>query len=82
MNEKETHSGGLTQAVEKALEAIRPMLQAHGGDVQLVAVEARVVKVHLTGTCVGCPFAQLTLQAGIERKLKEEIPEVERVEAV
>ena len=82
MNEKEKESGNFSQAVEKALEAIRPMLQADGGDVQLVAVEGGVVKVRLTGACAGCPFAQLTLQAGIERRLKEELPEVEKVEAV
>ena len=82
MDEKENQSGDLSQAVEKALEAIRPMLQADGGDVELVALEGRVVKVRLTGACAGCPFAQLTLQAGIERKLKEEVPEVEKVEAV
>ena len=82
MNPKEKESAELTEAVEKAIQAIRPMLQADGGDVQFVGLEGPVVKVRLTGACAGCPFAQLTLQAGIERRLKQQVPQVERVEAV
>ncbi len=69
--------------VEKAIARIRPALQADGGDVELVDVQDDgVVKVKLTGACAGCPMSQLTLQMGIERLLKSEIPEITRVEAV
>ncbi len=68
--------------VEKTLNKIRPALQADGGDVELVDVEGGVVKVRLTGACGGCPMATITLKNGIEALLKEEIPAVERVEAV
>ncbi len=68
--------------VEKTLNKIRPALQADGGDVELVDVVGGVVKVRLTGACGGCPMATITLKNGIEAMLKEEIPSVERVEAV
>jgi Fe-S cluster biogenesis protein NfuA len=68
--------------VQESLNLIRPMLQADGGDVELVEVVDGVVRVRLQGHCAGCPGAQMTLSMGIERKLKEDIPEVQRVEAV
>ncbi len=68
--------------VEKTLNKIRPALQADGGDVELVDVVGGVVRVRLTGACGGCPMATITLKNGIEALLKEEIPAVERVEAV
>ncbi len=61
---------------------IRPALQADGGDVQLVDVVDGVVQLRLVGACHGCPSATITLHQGIERFLKERIPEVTRVEAV
>lgn len=71
------------EQVQEILEEIRPGLQAHGGDVQLVEVsDDGVVKVKLSGACVGCPMSQMTIGMGIERMLKEKLPEVERVEAV
>ncbi len=70
------------ERVQEALDLIRPALQADGGDVELVDVEGGVVKVRLVGACAGCPMSQLTLANGVERVLKEQIPEVERVEAV
>ena len=71
------------EQVREVLEEIRPALQAHGGDVELVEVcDDGVVKVRLTGACVGCPMSQMTLGMGVERMLKEKIPEVKRVEAV
>jgi len=70
----------MKEKVEKELEKIRPMLQADGGDVELVAVEEGVVKVRLQGACAGCPMSQMTLRNGIERILKENIPEVKAVE--
>jgi Fe-S cluster biogenesis protein NfuA len=68
--------------VEAALGKIRPVLQADGGDVELVDVNDGVVSVKLTGACDGCPMAAMTLKTGIERLLKEEIPEVKEVVAV
>lgn len=71
------------QAVQEALDKIRPALQADGGDVQLVDVtDDGVVKVELVGACKGCPMSQITLAHGVERVLKENIPEVSRVEPV
>ncbi|MBI5232021.1 MAG: NifU family protein [Coriobacteriales bacterium] len=71
------------QRVQEVLDQIRPALQADGGDVELVDVtEDGVVKVELVGACKGCPMSQLTLANGVERVLKEQIPEVTRVEPV
>jgi len=73
----------MKEKVEQALTKVRPALQADGGDVELVEVDANgVVKVRLTGACGGCPMSQLTLKMGIERILKKEVPEVTSVEAV
>jgi Fe-S cluster biogenesis protein NfuA len=72
----------MKEKVEAALAKIRPMLQADGGDVELVAVEGGVVKLKLKGSCAGCPVAQITLKQGIERVLKEQIPEVKEVVAI
>ncbi len=73
----------MQEKVEKALMKVRSFLQADGGDVELVEVtEEGVVRVKLTGACSGCPMASMTLKAGIEKTLKEEVPEVKRVEAV
>ncbi|MDO8682872.1 MAG: NifU family protein [Armatimonadota bacterium] len=77
------NGNGLRQRVEDALDIIRPALQADGGDVELVDVgENGVVKVRLQGACGGCPMATMTLQMGIERTLKQEVPEVTAVESV
>ena len=72
----------MREKVETALDKIRPALQADGGDVELVDVTEGVVKLRLTGACSGCPMAAMTLQHGIERVLKEQIPEVKEVVAV
>ncbi|HOV66198.1 MAG TPA: NifU family protein [Bacillota bacterium] len=73
----------MKERVEKILEQIRPSLQFDGGDVELVEVtEDGVVKVKLTGACGSCPFATMTLKAGIERILKQEIPEIKEVQEV
>ena len=72
----------MREKVEKALEKIRPSLQADGGDVELVDVEDGVVKVRLKGACAGCPMSQMTLKNGIEALLKKEIPEIKSVESV
>jgi len=73
----------IKEEVQKALNKVRPSLQADGGDVQLVDVDAQgVVKVKLTGACGGCPMSQMTLKMGIEKVLKQQVPEVTRVESV
>lgn len=63
-------------------EKIRPALQMDGGDIEFVALEGNTVKVRLQGACSGCPSAAMTLQMGVYRLLKEEIPEIEAVEPV
>lgn len=72
----------MREKIEQALSQIRPMLQADGGDVELVGVDDGVVKVRLRGACAGCPGAQMTLQLGVEKKLKEAVPEIKKVVAV
>jgi len=69
--------------VEKVLDEIRPSLQSHGGDVQLVDVtEDDVVQVALQGACRGCPMAALTLRQGVEAQLMKALPEIKGVESV
>jgi len=72
----------MREKVEAALEQIRPALVADGGDVQLVDVNEGVVKLRLRGACSGCPMATMTLRHGIEKVLKEQVPEVKEVVAV
>jgi Fe-S cluster biogenesis protein NfuA len=73
----------MKEKVEQALNKIRPSLQADGGNVELVDVGADgVVKVRLVGACHGCPMSQMTLKNGIERLLRQEIPEVTSVISV
>jgi len=71
----------MKEKVEGVLAQIRPALQADGGDVELIDVNEGVVKLRLTGACGGCPMSTLTLRMGIERLLKEQIPEVKKVVA-
>ena len=68
--------------VRKALDEIKPSIQADGGNIELVAIEKDVVKVRLQGACVGCPMAALTLKQGVERLIKSKVPEIRSVEAV
>ncbi len=70
----------MKEKVQESINKIRPMLQADGGDVELVDIEDGVVKVRLKGACAGCPMSQMTLKNGIEKFLKQEIPEVVSVE--
>jgi Fe-S cluster biogenesis protein NfuA len=72
----------MKEKVEAVLAQIRPVLQADGGDVELVDVSEGVVRLKLRGACSGCPMATITLQHGIERILKQQIPEVKEVVAV
>ena len=66
----------MKEKVEAALQRIRPALQADGGDVELIDVNEGTVKVRLTGACGGCPMATMTMRNGVERIIKEEVPEV------
>jgi len=73
----------LKARVEEAIKEIQSHLRADGGDIELVDVDHEgIVKVRLKGACVGCPMSQMTLQWGVERYLKNRIPEVKRVETV
>ena len=73
----------LREKVQKVINDIRPMLQADGGDIELIDVaEDGIVKVQLKGACHGCPGAMYTLKNGVEQRLKQVVPEVTSVEAV
>ena len=72
----------MKEKVEAALALIRPQLQADGGNVELVDVSDGTVKVRLTGACSGCPMAAMTLKEGVERVIKEQVPEVVEVVAL
>ena len=65
--------------VAAVLELIRPSLQADGGDLEIVAIEGKTVKLKLQGACKGCPMSQMTLANGVERILKERVPGVTSV---
>ncbi|MFI4910657.1 MAG: NifU family protein [Sedimentisphaeraceae bacterium JB056] len=71
------------EKIKDVIEVIRPRLQADGGDIELVSVEEDMtVKVRLQGACRGCPGARMTLKNGVERVLKDQVPEVKEVVAV
>jgi Fe-S cluster biogenesis protein NfuA len=73
----------MREKIEKALDKVREMLAAEGGNIELVDVSKDgVVKVRLTGACGCCPMSQMTLKMGVERVLKEEVPQVKEVVAV
>ena len=71
----------MKEKVQQALNKVRPMLQADGGDVELADIKDGVVTVRLQGACGGCPMSQMTLKNGIEKILKQEVPEVVSVES-
>ncbi|MEJ2536848.1 MAG: NifU family protein [Calditrichia bacterium] len=70
------------EKVKKLLDSIRPGIQMDGGDVEFVEIKDGIVYVRLVGACGGCPMAQLTLKEGIERYIRNEIPEIKSVESV
>ncbi|OGC95072.1 MAG: hypothetical protein A2W25_04730 [candidate division Zixibacteria bacterium RBG_16_53_22] len=74
----------MREKVIEVLKSVRAALQADGGDIELVDIieDEGIVKVRLTGACQGCPMSQMTLQMGVERVVKQRIPEVKRVVAV
>ncbi len=73
----------LIDRVEKALDTIRPYLEADGGNVKIVEItEDNILKLELTGTCSSCPMSTMTLKAGVEEAIKRDIPEIIKVVAV
>ena len=73
----------MKEKVQKAIDLIRPSLQADGGDVELIDVSIDgIVKVKLTGACHGCPMSQMTLKMGIEKIIKTQVPDIKEVVAV
>ncbi len=75
-----SETGNIQERVLKALERIRPYLQSDGGDIELVEIsEDFTVKVKLTGACHGCPYSMMTLKAGVEQALINEVPEIKSV---
>ena len=78
-----TEQATTEQRVSRVIDLIRPTIQADGGDVQLVEVTPEgVVKVRFQGACIGCPSSSMTLKMGIERNLRQHVPEVTGVEAI
>ena len=84
MIEESANTETMQTRVQAVIEHIRPMLQADGGDIELVSVveETGVVSVRLQGACRGCPGAQMTLKMGVERHLREKVPELKELVAV
>lgn len=78
----QTQTGDIRERVEHVLESIRPYIQGDGGDLELVDIVNGIVQIRLAGACVGCMHSMMTLQAGVERMLKEAVPEVKGVEAM
>lgn len=72
----------LNQRIEQALEEIRPFLKSDGGDIELVGIENKTVKVQLLGACAGCSVNQMTLKQGVELTVKKYAPEIEEVVSV
>ena len=74
----------MEEKVKKAIEELRKFLQADGGDIEFVGLDEAngEVRVRLTGACKGCPMAQVTLQQGVETRLREQVPEVKKVTAI
>ncbi len=82
--QKQTDTDSITQRVEGVIQEIRPYLQGDGGDIELVEVDEStgVVSVRLQGACKGCPGAAMTLKMGVERHLRQRVPEVKEVHSV
>ncbi|MGE5673104.1 MAG: NifU family protein [Mycobacterium leprae] len=72
----------LYQRVDRALDQIRPAIRMDGGEVELIDVEEGIAKVRMVGACGGCPMSTMTLKMGIERAIRQAVPEVHSVEAV
>lgn len=79
MTEPTPQAESLEQRVRDVVESIRPAIQSHGGDIDFVGIENKIAQVRLTGACSGCPHAAMTLQNGVERLLREQVPEIQGV---
>jgi len=81
---EDTKAASLTDRVTKVVNVLRGLVQADGGDIELIKVDepTGVVSIRFHGACVGCPSAAITLKMGVERNLKEKVPEVTKVVAV
>ena len=80
MEEPTANEPSLRERVQQVIESFRPFIQADGGDIELVDIDDdKTVRVRLRGACVGCPHAAITLQMGVERHLRERIPEIKGV---
>ena len=79
---EQTKNPTIEEQVQEVLDKLRPFIQRDGGDIELVAVENGVVKVRLMGACGSCPASTITLKAGVERALMEEVPGIVEVEQV
>jgi len=78
-----TNKQALTLKVEKALESIRPYLEADGGNVKILEIsDDNVVKLELLGACGACPMSTMTMKAGVEEAIKRAVPEIHSVQAV
>ena len=82
MSSPESDPSTIRQRVEDALDRIRPALQADGGDVELLEIDAPIARVKMVGACGGCPMSMMTLKAGIEAAIVEAVPEITSVEGV
>ena len=84
MTDQTNSDEGMTQRVQAVIDHIRPLLQADGGDIELVGIDEStgVVSVRLQGACRGCPSAAMTLKMGVERHLRDKVPEVAEVVAI
>ena len=69
----------LAERTRAVIESFRPYIQADGGDIEYVGLEDGIAKVRLHGACCGCPHAAMTLQMGVERQLRELVPEIKGV---
>ena len=78
----EQAESGMRGKVEQVLDTIRPYIQGDGGDIELLDIVGGIVQIRLAGACVGCMHSMMTLQAGVERMLKEAVPEIKGVEAM
>jgi Fe-S cluster biogenesis protein NfuA len=78
----QTQETNLRERIEQVLDTIRPYIQGDGGDIELLDVTDGVVQIRLAGACVGCMHSMMTLQVGVERMLKEAVPEIKAVEAM
>ena len=82
MTESAPESKSVEERAREVIDGIRPYIQADGGNIDFVGLEDGIVQVRLHGACTGCPHAAVTLQMGVERALRERIPEIKGVENV